>query len=339
MKSKSLLGAIIGDILHNTFSDKKYVDDTDRDISILSEKSKISGYTVITLAVAKYIMEYYHLYEGQIEPGRSEKRKELLCKTILDLAKAHPELDYPEWLKKWMSSDKCIPTKDNDGMTVICFSPLINYFSSTTDLESTLRMVSEAIPAVICSKSDDNGYKIYATALYGCTRYDISVVHDFLASLYNFRWPTELKELESKYGWNTSVSKAMEPALTVFYQGDWGCRKNEPITNMERGISCINRIGGLCSLVTPLVSTLVQTSYESFSCSLTEPIFDEMESLRALLPKDLLEINDNFFEFIKKVRGFDDFELDDDNNENEPNNGIEPDEDGTIPFGDLLKLL
>ncbi len=335
MKSKSLLGAIIGDILHNTFSDKKFVYDPDSDKPILSEKSRISGYTVITLAVAKYIMEYYHLYEGRIEPGRSEKRKELLCKTILALAKAHPELDYPEWLKKWMSSDKYIPTKDNDGMTVICFSPLINYFSRTTDLESTLRMVSEAIPTVICSKSDDNGYKIYATALYGCTRYDISVVHDFLASLYNFRWPKKLKELESKYGWNTSVSKAMEPALTIFYLGDNEFMMNTPITNIERGISDINRIGGLSSLVTPLISTLVYTSHSGWLFNKV-PFFDEMESMRALIPDDLLEINDDFLDFMGN--GHDD-ELDDDNNDNEPINGIEPDEDGTIPFGDLLKLL
>lgn len=288
MKKKYLLGAIIGDILHSTFTDRNFV--YDRDKPILSEKSNISGYTVITLAIAKFIMENNQLYEGRSEAERSEKRMELVAETILELAKNHPELKYPEWLNKWLESGKYIPTKDKDGMLAICFSPLMIYFWDKIDLESLLRVISETIDVISVNKDTVLGTKILTTVLYGENRYSIEAVQDLLACLYSFRWSRELNDLESKYGWKTSVVKAMDPALCVLYQGDHEFCSNLPVTKITLALADIIRINGISSLVTPLVVTMMQ--------AMGGLVFEEQESFRALLPEDLLKINDVFFKFI-----------------------------------------
>lgn len=325
MKTQSLLGAIIGDILRATFSDKKSVFVWDK--PILSEKSKISGYTVITLAVAKYIMEYYPLYEGRIEPGRSEKRKELLCKTILELAKSHPELDYPEWLNKWLSSDKCAPSKDNDGMTGLCLTPLVVYFTNRADLESNLRILNESLSVITTDKNFVTGVKALSTAIYSNKQHGVQATVDFLACLYNVRWLEMLSDIDSKYGWRTSLLKALEPALSVFYQGDNEFRKNRPVTKFRSALEMIQQIDGLQTLVTPSVTTMMQADRGWWD-------FDELDGFRALMPTDLLEINDKYFEFMGERNHA--YQPEDDD---ESSSDIEPDGNGSISFGDLLKLL
>lgn len=325
MKTQSLLGAIVGDILRTTFSDKNFVLASDK--PILSEKSKISGYTVITLAVAKYIMVYYPLYEGRIDPGQSDKRKELLCKTILDLAKAHPELDYPEWLNKWLSSDKCAPTKDNDGMTGLCLTPLVIYFTNRrADLESNLRLLNESLSAITTDKNSVTGMKALATAIYSNKQHSVQATVDFLACLYNVRWLKMLSDIDSKYGWRTSLLKALEPALRVFYQGDNESLEYRPVTKFRSALEMIQQIDGLQTLVTPTVTTMMQADRGWWD-------FDELDGFRALMPTDLLEINDKYFEFMDEINYAYQPEDDDDSSSD-----IEPDENGFVSFGDLLKF-
>lgn len=325
MKTQSLLGAIVGDILRTTFSDKNFVLASDK--PILSEKSKISGYTVITLAVAKYIMEYYPLYEaeGRIEPGRSDKRKELLCKTILDLAKAHPELDYPEWLNEWLSNDKCIPTKDKDGMTGLCLTPLVIYFTDRAYMESIWSVLCESLSVITIDNKSVTGVKAVATAIYSNYVYNVQGTQDFMACLYNVRWPETLSDIDSKYGWNTSLLKAIEPALSVFYQGDDEFMKNRPVTELRSALEMVQQIDGLQTLVTPSVTTMMQANRGWWG-------FDELDGFRALMPTDLLEINDKFFEFMGE-RNYAYQPEDDDYSSSD----IEPDENGFVSFGDLLK--
>lgn len=328
MGTKALLGEIVGDILHVTFSDRHFVYGWNK--PLLSKKSKISGYTVITLAVAKYIMENHHLYEGRVEPGRSEKRKELLSKTILDLAKSHPELDYPEWINKWLASDKCIPTKDKDGMAGLCFIPLVNYFTCRFDLESIMRVLCESMSVIITDINSVLGTKAITTAIYSNQRYSISATQDFMACLYDIRWPHDLKDIDSKYGWNTSLLKAMSPALCVFYQGNNEFHRNRPVTDLRSALWMINRIEGLQTLVTPLVMTMMQATQGWYE-------FDELKEFRALLPADLLEINDKYFEFMGERNV--DYMPHDDEEDNSNNDDINPDKTGPMSFSDLLKLI
>lgn len=325
---KYLLGAVVGDILHSTFSDKKYV--YSKNNTLLSDKSKISGYTVITLAAAKYIMEYNHLYDGPIIPGRSEKRKDILCKTILDLAKSHPDLEYPEWLNKWLTSDKCLPTKDADCWAGLCLVPLVIYFMHRGDMESSLRMLAESISVITTDKNSILGAKAVATAIYSIRKYrEDTVTQDFMACLYNIRWEQNLSDIDSKYGWNTSLLKAIVPALSVFFHANNGLLINSPVTDLREALNLIEEIGGLTTLVTPIFATMIQAIMGLRR-------FDEQGGFRDLLPKDLLEINDKFFEFMRKLE----FDYDEDNYlDNESETGPEPDENGCLPFSDLLKLL
>ena len=294
MKPKSLLGPVIGDILLSTFSDKNYIYNENN--TLLSDISKISGLTVITLSVAKYIIEYNHLYKGRFNEGRCTKRKGLLCKTILDLAKSHQELEYPVWLNKWLESDKCIPTKDADCMAGLYFVPLVIYFTNKYDLESTLRILAESISVITTDKNSILGAKALATAIYSIEKYNGAATQDFMACLYNIRCAQDLSDIDSKYGWKTSLVKALEPALSVFYK--YTIRvlvcKERSVTKMWVLFNMIKEIDGLTTLVTPIVVTMVQAFRDWLS-------FDELEGFRDLLAKDLLEINDEFFEFISKL--------------------------------------
>lgn len=322
MEKKYLLGAIVGDILSTTFSDKRYTYGPKK--SLISNNSGITGYTVITLGVAKYIMENSHLYEGEIESGRSEKRKQLLADTIVELVKCHQGLEYPEWVKKWLVSGRYTPTKERDSWIAICMTPLIQWFSEIADLESTLRMVTEAVNSITGDKETLRGSLILTTAIYGFYRFDYRVAHDFLASLYKFRWPNRIEDINTKYGWNTSIAKAMELTLCVYCDNFGG--------NLNDIIKALHKINGLRSLATPLIAVMTECGYNLQ--------FSETSLFRTFLPEDLLEINDEFCEHMEYEgwkRHISDVEDEDEDIEEKYNNL--KNENGSIGLGDLLKLL
>ena len=151
-----------------------------------------------------------------------------------------------------------------------------------------------------------------------------------MACLYHIRWPHDLKDIDSKYGWNTSLLKAMSPALCVFYQGNNEFHRNRPVTDLRSALWMINRIEGLQTLVTPLVMTMMQATQGWYE-------FDELKEFRALLPADLLEINDKYFEFMGERNV--DYMPHDDEEDNSNNDDINPDKTGPMSFSDLLKLI
>ncbi len=114
-----------------------------------------------------------------------------------------------------------------------------------------------------------------------------------MGELFHLRWP--LNDLDSKYGWNSSLSKAIVPSLTVLYQRDDEVLMS-PVRNIEKALHDIVMIGGIGSLVTPI--------FVSFMPSPVSLYMEGIVSFRALLTDDLLEINDKFFDFIGEEGGF-----------------------------------
>lgn len=283
MKNRRLLGAIVGDILLNTF---RTVDNINEE-SLITNNSKITGYTVLTLGIAKYIMENHHLYKGAKEPGRSDKRKALLAKSVLDLAERHPDLEYPVWFQSWAKNGKS--TKVKDRIIPTCLSPLAIYFCNITDLYSTLRVITETARTFITKKDSVIGCMAFSTAIYSVQQYvqyygDARVLADILC-FFNINIPDDFDELTSKDGWSTSAIKALGPSIRVFLYND---------NNIDGAIDDINIIDGRRTLVTPYVMTLMQAHH----CFWGE--CDDIESYRLLLPKDLLEINDKFYDFMSQ---------------------------------------
>ena len=80
-------------------------------------------------------------------------------------------------------------------------------------------------------------------------------------------------------------------------------------------------IDGLPTLVTPIVATMVQAEGGTW-------LFDELADFRALVPGDLLEINDEFVIHTQPDIVGDDLDESDDD-----------DEDGSGTFKELLNLL
>lgn len=190
-----------------------------------------------------------------------------------------------------------------------------------SDLESTLRILAESISVITTDKNSILGAKALATAMYSNENYNVSATQDFMACLYNIRWAQDLRDIDSKYGWKTSLFKALVPALSVFYK----------VNGFYLGdaLVMINGIYGLTTLVTPIVVTMIQANRGLLS-------FYELKRFRDLLAKDLLEINDKFFEFMSKL---DSTYEQDDYDDNEIETRSEPEGNGSEPFSDLLKLL
>lgn len=326
MKNRRLLGAIVGDILLSTF---RTVDNINEE-SLITNKSKITGYTVLSLGIAKYIMENHHLYEGPKEPGRSAKRKALLAKSVLDLAERHPDLEYPVWFQRWTTNGKS--TKDKDSIIPTCLSPLAIYFCNITDLDSTIRMITEATQAFITNKDTVIGSKALSTAIYSVRQYcEAPALADFLKCLFNINVyiPYDLDKLTSRDEWNTSAIKALRPSIRVFLGFD--------VNNIDEAIDSINFIDGLRTLVTPYVMTLMHAHH----CFWGE--YDNIESYRLLLPKDLLEINDKFYDFMSQYDSNyiedNNIKIEDEDIECEYNENISEEDIDWKYLRDLLKLL
>lgn len=328
MGTKSLLGAIVGDILHVTFSDKHFVYDWNK--PLLSEKSKISGYTVITLAVARYLMESHHLYHGAKKLAYSDKRMELLAKSVLDLAERHPDLEYPVWFQSWATNGKS--TKDKDSIIPTCLSPLAIYFCEKTDLYSTLCVIKEATQAFTTEEDAVIGSLALSTAIYSLQQYvqysgKAQILADFLKCLCRINIPDDFDELTSKDGWSTSAIKALGPSIRVFLDN----------YTIAGAIDDIDIIDGQRTLVTPYVMTMMQVWHPFWEeC-------DNIESYRLLLPKDPLEINDKFYDFMSQYDSNyiedNDIKIENEDNECEDNENIAEEDSSSSDFSDIIKRL
>lgn len=324
MKNRRLLGAIVGDILLSTF---RNVDNINEE-SLITNKSKITGYTVLTLGIARHIME--NLYKRAEGLGCSTKRKELLAQSVLDLAKRHPDLEYPVWFQSWATNGK--PTKNKDSIIPTCLSPLAIYFCNKTDLYWTLGVIKEAVQTFATEEDTVIGSMALSTAIYSLQQYvqysgNTQVLADFLKCLFKINIPDDLDELTSKDGWSTSVIKALGPSIRVFLDN----------YHIDEAIDYIDTIDGRRTLVTPYAMTMMQV----FNCFWRE--CDDIESYRLLLPKDLLEINDKFYDFMSQYDSsyieYNDIEIEDEVNECENNENISEEDSGWLDFSDIIKRL
>ncbi len=327
MEKKYLLGAIVGDILRTTFRDKDLSSLDLQDYSKLTENGSFSGDTVLTLGVAKYIMENMNLYRGPAQKGRSEHRQQILVKTLRELAHKYPDAVYSPACKKWLNSDIQEPMDSNEWSAPIWFSPINLAFEGVCDLDSLLRINNEAFSTVLKNDTVLTTNKAMTVSQYMIGHdWRVQVLCDFLACMYNMRWLPVHQIPDAEENWRESVINSFEVALSIFWAGDNEFITNTPIHTISSALCELRYLDALPTVVTPFVATLIQTNHFSQ--------YERMliNACRSLLPDNLLEINDKFFEFLEEngiLYNYDEEEDED----------LDVSEDGTIGFGDLLKLL
>lgn len=330
MEKKYLLGAIVGDILRTTFRDKDLSSLDLHDYSKLTENGSFSGDTVLTLGVAKYIMENMNLYRGPAQKGRSEHRQQILVKTLRELAHKYPDALYSPACKKWLNSDIQEPMDSNEWSAPIWFSPINLAFEGECDLDSHLKISNEAFSAVLKNDTVHTANKAMTVSQYmiGEEWGGQQTLCDFLACMYNMRWIPVHQIPVAEENWRESVINSFEVALSIFWSGNF--INNTP--KISIALSELRYLKALPTVVTPFVTTLIQTNHFSQ--------YERMliSACRSLLPDNLLEINDKFFEFLEE-NGSHYFYEEEEEEEEEEEDDLDDSEDGLISFDDLLKLL
>ncbi len=265
-----MLGAIIGDIVGST---REFDNIKTEDFELVPQGSKFTDDTVMTLAVAKWLME---------DPSHGVST---LVQSMKEVGLRHIRASYGSLFRKWLLSPEAKPYGSFGNGSAMRVSPVGMYASS---LEEALELAH--ISAAV-THNHPEGIK-GAQAIAAC--------------VYLRRIGSSAKKIkeyvERAFGYDLSVSL---DTIRPFYYFDVSCQGSVPIAIMaflersrsiEKALRLAISMGGDSDTIACMTCSISMAKLGGKNQGMISK--EDIAKCRALLTPDLLELNDRFEEFI-----------------------------------------
>lgn len=276
-----MLGAIVGDIVGST---RKWYDIETENFRLIPKESRLvpkgsrfTGVTVMTLAVAEWLMT---------DP---EHRPETLVACMQRLGRKYPDAGYGEMFSRWLESDNPKPYNSFGNGSAVRVSPVGLYAGS---LEEALELAR-----ITASVSHDHPEGIKgAQAIAGCVylnriRNVLSMedIRHFITKEMGYGLNFKLEDICDVYGFDETCQGCVPIAIMAYLEHVHGVAEMA----LQHAIS----VGGDFNTIAAMTASIVNA--EGLGV-IRGGRFDEelIAGCRALLPADLLDINDRFEKFI-----------------------------------------
>lgn len=266
-----ILGAIIGDMSGSTreWNNEKT---TDVDgIELLPSNSKFTDDTVMTLAVAEWLMiDTEHHHSTLVECMQRWGRK-------------YRYAGYGGMFRRWLRADKPKPYNSFGNGSAMRVSPVGLYAHSLYEALSLARISAEVThnhPEGI------KGAQAIAVAVYMAKNSNSAHikedVKDFISNRFGYNLDINLADIRPSYTFDVTCQGSVPIAIMAYLQSG-----PEPEKALQTAIS----MGGDSDTIGAMTASIA-----SASCLFN----DYLESrCLGLLPTDLRDINDRFIEFLK----------------------------------------
>ena len=271
----SVLGAIVGDMVGST---REWKNIKTEEFELLPEGSRFTDDTVMTLAVAEWLMT---------DPSHS---KEKLIECMQYLGRKYPGAGYGGMFRQWLREDSPKPYNSFGNGSAMRVSPVGLYANS---LEEALELAR-----ITASVSHDHPEGIKgAQAIAACV---------YLKKTEEWDEGGKIKRyIEEKFGYDLSLDLE---EIREGYSFDVTCQGSVPIAIMsylkyssypaEKALRMAISMGGDSDTIGAMTASIAGAERlhvygGGFSTELEK-------KCRALLPDDLLDINDRFISFISK---------------------------------------
>ena len=273
--SYSILGAIVGDMVGST---REWKTVKTEDFELLPEGSRFTDDTVMTLAVAEWLMT------------DSTHSKEKLIDCMQRLGRKYPNAGYGGMFIRWLKEDSPKPYNSFGNGSAMRVSPVGLYANS---LEEALELAR-----ITASVSHDHPEGIKgAQAIAACVYLKKTEEWDVGGKIKKY--------IEEKFGYDLSLDL---DEIREGYAFDVTCQGSVPIAIMsylkyssypaEKALRMAISMGGDSDTIGAMTASIAGAERlhiigGGFSTELEK-------KCRALLPDDLLDINDRFINFISK---------------------------------------
>lgn len=275
MYYNKILGAIVGDIVGST---REWHNVQTEDFELLPQGSSYTDDTVMTLAVAEWLMT---------DPSHS---KSALVECMQRLGRKYPNAGYGRMFRRWLVTDNPEPYNSFGNGSAMRVSPVGLYANSMEEALELARItasVSHNHPEGI------KGAQAVAAAIYLKRTEEFDVkgkIKRFVEKHFGYNLDTDLREIRKDYAFDVSCQGSVPIAIMAYLQ--------EPY-RAEKAIRLAVSMGGDSDTIGCMTASIAtaERPHTIRGGSLSHEIEDKC---RELLPPDLLDINDRFLAFINR---------------------------------------
>ena len=270
-----MLGAIIGDIVGST---RERHNIKTEDFELVPKGSRFTDDTVMTLAVAEWLMTDL------------EHQPETLVACMQRLGRKYPDAGYGKKFFQWLMSDDPQPYNSYGNGSAMRVSPVGLYANSLEEALELARITASV------SHNHSEGIK-GAQAIAGCvylhkniwlgTGYEI--VH-FITKEIGYDLNFKLEDIRDTYSFDVTCQGSVPIAIKAYLE-----RSGYPA---EKALRLAISMGGDSDTIGAMTASIAGA--QSFSVIGSSFSKDVVNQCRALLPSDLLDINDRFEAFVSR---------------------------------------
>ncbi len=270
-----MLGAIIGDIVGST---REWHNIKTEDFEPVPQKSRFTDDTVMTLAVAEWLI---------IDP---EHQPETLVSCMQRLGRKYPDAGYGKMFSQWLMSDHPQPYNSFGNGSAMRVSP-VGLYANTLEEALELARITASV-----SHNHPEGIR-GAQAIAGSVflHKNISLgeeekVRHFIAEKIGYNLAFNLDDIRGAYGFDVTCQGSVPIAIKAYLERSG--------YSAEKALRLAISMGGDSDTIGAMTASIAgaQPFYRiggGFSDDL-------VNQCRALLPADLLDINDRFEAFVSR---------------------------------------
>lgn len=271
-----MLGAIIGDIVGST---REWHNIKTEDFDLVPKGSRFTDDTVMTLAVAEWLMT---------DP---EHQPETLVVCMQRLGRKYPNAGYGKMFSKWLMSDHPQPYNSFGNGSAMRVSPVGLYANSLEEALELARITASV------SHNHPEGIK-GAQAIAGCVFLKRNAswggeeeIRQFIKEKVGYNLDFNLDVIRDAYGFDVTCQGSVPIAIKAYLD-----RSGYPPA--EQALRLAISMGGDSDTIGAMTASIAgaQPFYiigGGFSDNL-------VNQCRALLPADLIDINDRFEAFVSR---------------------------------------
>ena len=196
-----MLGAVAGDIIGSQY---EFDHSQTYDFELLNDESFFTDDTVMTLAVARWLME-------------SSLSSDELVNSMKELGRQYPYAGYGSGFTNWIWSENPKPYNSYGNGSAMRVSPVGLY---AHDMQEALELAY--ITAAVSHNHPEGikGAQSTAVAVYMAKNgYTKEQIREVLTALFGYHLDTSLEQLRPTYHWSSSCQRSVPEAILCFLEG------------------------------------------------------------------------------------------------------------------------
>ncbi len=274
-----MLGAIIGDIVGSRF---EFNNHRDKDFQLFTKDCQVTDDSIMTLAVAKAIMEAEKVTESLLgghcyDCKYYELIESMTIKYMQEIGRKYPNCGYGGMFSRWIFSDNPKPYNSFGNGAAMRISPV--GFAARTENEAC--RLSKAVTGVTHNHTEGiKGAEAVAVAIYMARRgFTISEIRNKINENY-YTLDFTIDKIRDSYQFNETCQETVPQAIEAFLEA----------TSFEDAIRNAISIGGDSDTLAAITGSIAEAYY-----GIPEAL---KEKALSYLNDELLSIFNDFTEFI-----------------------------------------